>query len=94
MTTFVGLSSKAQRISRLVVRRDTRNGEASQKARKEEFRTGASNLAVSQMCHAFEEPGGHRRSQADMTATRIEYRRTPEEPKGHGRTRRTQGSGP
>jgi hypothetical protein len=41
---------------------------------------------VSQMCHEFAEPGGHRRIQKDMTAVEIEYRRTRKETAGHGRT--------
>ena len=49
---------------------------------------------VSQMCHAFAEPGGHRRTREDTKAREIEYRRTREEPRGHGRTRVAAGSGP
>jgi len=49
---------------------------------------------VSQMCHAFAEPGGHGRTPEDTKATEVEYRRTLEEPAGYGRTRDTAGSGP
>jgi hypothetical protein len=46
------------------------------------------------MCHAFAEPDGYGRTREDTTASDIEYRRKLEEPAGHWRTRRTQGSGP
>jgi hypothetical protein len=49
---------------------------------------------VSQICHAFVEPGRHRRTPEGTKAGEIEYRRTREEQAGHGRTRHTQGSGP
>ena len=48
---------------------------------------------VSQLCHAFAEPGGHRRKRADTKARAIEYRRTRKETLGHERTRHTAGSG-
>ena len=35
-----------------------------------------SDAAVSQICHAFAEPGGHRRTREDTKAGGIEYRRT------------------
>jgi len=54
----------------------------------------ASSPTVSQMCHAFAEPGGNRRTLADTKAGEIEYSRTLEEPAGYGRTRDTAGSGP
>src|SRR5204863_9954927 len=40
---------------------------------------------VSHECHAFAEPGGNVRTQEDTRAGEIEYRRTLEEPAGHGR---------
>src|SRR5439155_1128083 len=53
-------------------------------------KTNARSLrTVSQMCHAFAEPGGHGRTQKDTTAVEVEYRRTLAEPAGHGRTRDT-----
>jgi hypothetical protein len=50
--------------------------------------------AVSQMCHAFAEPGGHGGTREDTAAGEIEYGRTLQETAGHGRARGTQGSGP
>src|SRR5438552_12257562 len=41
---------------------------------------GRSLRTVSQMCHAFAEPGGHGRTQKDTTAFEIAYRRTLKEP--------------
>lgn len=49
---------------------------------------------VSQVRHAFAEPAGHRRTREDTKARQIEHRRIPEEPRGHGRTQHTAGSGP
>ncbi len=39
----------------------------------------SSSESVSQMCHAFAEPGGHRRTPEDTTAAETEYRRTLED---------------
>jgi len=55
---------------------------------------GMSGQTVSQICHAFAEPGGNRRTPADTKQGEIEYRRTLEEPAGYGRARDTAGSGP
>ncbi len=49
---------------------------------------------VSQLCHAFAAPEGHRRTRDENEGGRTKYRRTPEETAGHRKTRVTQGSGP
>jgi hypothetical protein len=51
-------------------------------------------FAVSQPYHAFPETDGSERSQKDTKATPFEFRRPPESPLGHSRTRRRHGSGP
>ncbi len=48
----------------------------------------------SQLCHAFTEPGGYRRSQEDTKKIQFEYRRNRADTTGHERTRHCAGSGP
>ncbi len=51
-------------------------------------------FAGSQLDHAFPETDGSERSQKDTAPTRFEFRRPPQRPPGHSRTRRRHGSGP
>jgi hypothetical protein len=51
-------------------------------------------FAGSQLDHAFPETDGSERSQKDTKPTPFEFRRPPEKPPGHPRTRRRHGSGP
>jgi len=54
----------------------------------------SSRQTVSQICHAFPESEGHRRTREETRARQVEYRRTRRETGRHQRTRHTAGSGP
>src|SRR6266849_4398583 len=78
-----------EKIGKLV-KREGRGGERERRARRVHWLgeprvwrcVPGSFRTVSQICHAFVEPGRQRRTPQDMTTGAIEYRRTLEQPAG------------